>query len=63
MLFIITWFFQNLENPSISSLVCISSLGNGGAYVPGKIEAIRQLTDGMPRTLLHFIELLINKPE
>ncbi|MBN1340532.1 MAG: AAA family ATPase [Bacteroidales bacterium] len=29
---------------------------------PGKIETIRLLTDGMPRTLLNFLELLIVRP-
>ena len=28
---------------------------------PGKIETIRVLTDGMPRTLQHFIEILIDR--
>lgn len=30
---------------------------------PGKLEAIRILSDGMPRTMLHLIELLIHEPE
>lgn len=30
---------------------------------PGQINAIRILTDGMPRTLLNFIEILIDRPE
>ena len=29
---------------------------------PGKIETIRVLTDGMPRTLLNFLEILIDRP-
>lgn len=29
---------------------------------PGKLNTIRVLTDGMPRTLLYFIQLLINRP-
>jgi hypothetical protein len=30
---------------------------------PGKIDTIRVLTDGMPRTLLNFVELLIDRPQ
>lgn len=30
---------------------------------PGQIDTIRVLTDGMPRTLLNFIEILIDRPE
>lgn len=30
---------------------------------PGKIETIRLLTDGMPRTLLNFIEILIDRSD
>jgi TPR repeat protein/DNA polymerase III delta prime subunit len=29
---------------------------------PGKMETIRVLTDGMPRTLLNFLEILIDRP-
>jgi len=29
----------------------------------GKLNAVRILSDGMPRTMLHLVELLINKPE
>lgn len=29
---------------------------------PGKLETIRTLTDGMPRTLLNFLEILIDSP-
>ncbi len=29
---------------------------------PGKLNTIRTLTDGMPRTLLYFIQLLIDRP-
>jgi TPR repeat protein/nucleoside-triphosphatase THEP1 len=30
---------------------------------PGKLNAVRILSDGMPRTMLNLVELLINKPE
>jgi len=30
---------------------------------PGQIEAIRILTDGLPRTLQFFIDLLVNRPQ
>ncbi len=30
---------------------------------PGKIQSIRMLTDGMPRTMLLFVDMLINRPE
>ena len=30
---------------------------------PGRLEAIRILTDGMPRTLQFFVDLLINRPQ
>ncbi|HAQ37805.1 MAG TPA: ATP-binding protein [Saprospiraceae bacterium] len=30
---------------------------------PGKIESIRMLTDGMPRTMLLFVDMMINRPE
>nr|WP_319512365.1 tetratricopeptide repeat protein [uncultured Draconibacterium sp.] len=30
---------------------------------PGQLEAIRILTDGMPRTLQFFVDLLINRPQ
>jgi DNA-binding transcriptional ArsR family regulator len=29
---------------------------------PGQLEAIRILTDGLPRTLLFFVDLLVNRP-
>jgi len=30
---------------------------------PGKIESIRMLTDGMPRTMLLFVDMMINRPQ
>lgn len=30
---------------------------------PGKIQSIRMLTDGMPRTMLLFVDMMINRPE
>ena len=30
---------------------------------PGQLSAVRILSDGMPRTMLNFVELLINRPE
>jgi hypothetical protein len=30
---------------------------------PGKIQSIRMLTDGMPRTMLLFVDMLIHRPE
>lgn len=30
---------------------------------PGQMEAIRILTDGLPRTLLFFVDLLVNRPK
>lgn len=30
---------------------------------PGRLNSVRILTDGMPRTMLHFVELLINRPD
>lgn len=30
---------------------------------PGKIQSIRMLTDGMPRTMLLFVDMMINKPK
>jgi TPR repeat protein len=29
---------------------------------PGKLQSIRMLTDGMPRTMLIFVDMLINRP-
>jgi hypothetical protein len=30
---------------------------------PGRLHAVRILTDGMPRTMLHFVELLLSRDE
>ena len=30
---------------------------------PGKIQAIRMLTDGTPRTMLLFVDMILNRPE
>jgi hypothetical protein len=30
---------------------------------PGKIQSIRMLTDGMPRTMLLFVDMMLNRPE
>lgn len=30
---------------------------------PGKIQSIRMLTDGMPRTMLMFVDMMINRPK
>lgn len=30
---------------------------------PGRLDAVRILSDGMPRTMLYFVELLIEKPD
>lgn len=43
-----------LKNPDIENFVIKN---------PGKIDTIRVLTDGMPRTLLNFVELLIDRPK
>jgi hypothetical protein len=47
------YWSQGLDMPGIMNFVEDN---------PGKIEAIRILTDGMPRTLLHFLEILIDRP-
>jgi len=40
----------------------LPELGQFIQQQPGKIETIRVLTDGMPRTLLRFIEIIIDRP-
>ncbi|MFH1121971.1 MAG: tetratricopeptide repeat protein [Bacteroidota bacterium] len=44
-----------------SSCMNLSDVSNFLKNNPGKIETIRLLTDGMPRTLLNFLEILIDR--
>ena len=47
--------WSNVKNlPEIENLI---------TKYPGKIQSIRMLTDGMPRTMLLFVDMLINRPE
>ena len=48
---------------SWSELFDVPSLREFVEKNEGKLEAIRILSDGMPRTMLHLLDLLINEPE
>ncbi len=46
-----------------SSCMNLPEVSNFLKNNPGKIETIRLLTDGMPRTLLNFLEILIHRKD
>jgi len=46
-----------------SSCKKLPEVSNFSKNNPGKIETIRLLTDGMPRTLLNFLEILIDQKD
>src|SRR5690606_8429176 len=53
---------KNLLN-SWSQRLQITELEDFVKTKPGQLEAIRILTDGLPRTLQFFVDLLINRPQ
>ncbi len=50
---LLIFWSEFLEEPSLKQFV---------GHSEGKLNAVRILSDGMPRTMLHFVELLIKQP-